>query len=173
MRNNKGQYIKGLKPESGGFKKGHVVSEETRDKIRKLKTTHGLSNSKEHKKWDNMKGRILNPKGDDVRLYKNIKICNRWINSFENFYKDMGEIPKDGKRYSLGRIDNKGNYCPENCRWETDMQQANNRRTTHWITYMGKTMSMMQWSKYLNKPYGNIKNRLNNLGWTVERTFNN
>jgi len=136
-----------------------------------MRKTHGLSQSKEHKKWDDMKGRVLNPKGADIRLYKNIKICDRWVNSFENFYKDMGKIPQDGNVYSLGRIDNKKGYSPKNCRWETPTQQANNRRTTRWLTYQGKTMSMMEWSRYLNKSYWVIKARLNQHGWSVERAL--
>lgn len=140
-------------------------------KIHPRSITHGLSKTKEYITWKSVKKRILNPYGRDKVNYRNIKLCQRWLDSFENFNTDMGKIPQDGKRYSIGRIDNKGDYCPENCRWETDIQQANNQSRTHWITYKGKTMSMMNWSRELNKPYFMIRSRINNYGWTIEDAF--
>jgi len=137
-------------------------------KINPSNTTHGLSKTKEYLIWKAMRLRILNPQGRDKINYKNIKVCDRWNNSFLDFLTDMGNIPKDGTRYSIGRIDNDGDYCPKNCRWETDIQQANNTSRTHWITYNGETMSMKNWSRKLNKSYYVIRSRINNYGWSVE-----
>ena len=77
--------------------------------------------------WEGMKARCYNknyPKYDRWGG-RGIKVCDRWLESFENFLADMGEPP--GKEYSVDRKDNNGNYEPNNCRWATDDEQQQNR----------------------------------------------
>jgi hypothetical protein len=74
-----------------------------------------------------MKTRCYNP---NIKKFKNhggrgISVCDRWLNSFENFLADMGEKPTG---LTLDRIDNDGNYEPSNCRWTTWSEQNKNRR---------------------------------------------
>jgi hypothetical protein len=75
-----------------------------------------------------MKTRCYNPNTEYYKHYggRGIKVCDRWLNSYENFLKDMG--PKPSLIYSLDRIDVNGNYEPSNCKWSTPKEQVNNRR---------------------------------------------
>lgn len=75
-----------------------------------------------------MKQRCLNPKDAGYRYYggRGIRVCPQWLDSFEQFHKDMGYPP--GPEYSLDREDNDGDYTPDNCRWATATEQLENSR---------------------------------------------
>jgi hypothetical protein len=86
--------------------------------------------------WLNMKKRCLNSNHTSYEDYggRGITICKRWLDSYSNFFDDMG-FPED-KDYSLDRIDNNGSYCKENCRWTDKKTQQNNRRVNNKLPIM-------------------------------------
>lgn len=121
-------------------------------------TTHGMSNSTEYNAWRSMIKRCTIPSNKAYAHYggRGISVCDRWL-SFENFISDMGKKP-DGT--SLDRIDNNGNYCPENCRWATYKTQSNNKRTNRLIEYMNRIQTLSQWCDELGLIYGRVQQRL-------------
>lgn len=127
---------------SGGTKScGCLVAETTRARS----TTHGKTKTKTFKSWIEMKTRCNSNAPHKVKSYKSkgIKVCERW-SRFENFLDDMGERPKG---MSLDRIDNDGDYCPENCRWATPTEQVRNRRNARWVKYGGEAIPLVELAK--------------------------
>lgn len=82
--------------------------------------------------WNAMQQRCKSPSSLAFKNYggRGITVCERWLgpNGFINFLEDMGEKPEPKHLYSLDRIDNNGNYTPDNCHWTTRSEQRINRR---------------------------------------------
>ena len=98
--------------------------------------------------WSSMKQRCYNPRSFAYHRYggRGIKVCERWLGTdgYKNFLKDMGLKPF---RKTLDRINNDGNYEPQNCRWATRAEQADNTSVAVRITHNGKTQSMGAWAR--------------------------
>ena len=133
--------------------------------------THSMSKTSEYKIWNSMKMRCINSKDASYYYYggRGIKVCDRWINSFENFYKDMGKRPEGT---SIDRIDVNGDYCPENCRWATIEEQSRNKRDNIHIEYKGQTKILTDWAKEINISVQTLYKRLYDYGYSVEEAFN-
>lgn len=124
---------------------------------------HRFYGTPTYKSWAEMKYRC----NHNIKKYKNISFCESW-NNFENFYKDMGERPKNT---SLDRINPNGNYEPNNCRWATSEQQQNNRTNNNKIYFNGKTLTISQWAKLLNIKRSTLAQRIYCYKWSIEKSL--
>lgn len=128
-----------------------------RSELQKINTTtHGKSKSPDmiesgYKCYGSMKERCLNKNHVAYPQYggRGISICSRWLgrNGFSNFIQDMG--PRPSIKHSIDRIDVNGCYEPSNCRWSDKSQQSCNRRNNVKIEYMGKSKTVLEWSREL------------------------
>lgn len=149
-----------------------------KEMLSKRQTTHNMSKTALYKTWCNMKARCYNTKREDYSEYggRGIKVCPEWM-IFENFQSwamenGFKEEKVKGKNLlSLDRIDVNGNYCPENCRWATNRQQANNKRNNIRFYYNGQNLTLGEWSEVTGISYGTLSTRVHRLKWTIERTL--
>lgn len=113
-----------------------------------------------------MKARCYNKNHSAYSRYggRGIKVCDSWLNSLENFVKDMGIRP-DGM--TLDRIDNDGNYTPDNCKWSTKHEQVINRRINRKITYKGRTDYIAQFAIDYGINLNTLHDRLRR-GWSID-----
>jgi hypothetical protein len=164
--------VNGMALRQGASKSCGCYNRDVRREINMSRSTHKSARrgarSKAYATWVNMKSRCNNPNASGFHKYgaKGIKVCDRW-DTFENFLADMGEPPSSA--HTLDRIDPKGYYTPNNCRWATQKEQQNNRSNNHLITHQGTTKTLMQWSECLGVPHKTLHYRLKN--WTLEKAL--
>ena len=116
----------------------------------------------------NMKTRCYNQSSNKYHSYggRGIRICDEWKNSFANF-KEWALNNGYADNLTLDRINNNGNYEPNNCRWATIKQNTNNTRKNRLLTYNGETHTMSEWCEILGVKLGTLSSRIYR-GWSVE-----
>lgn len=130
---------------------------------------HGLRSHPLYPIWKGIYYRCKNPNNKWYCNYggRGIKMCERW-ESIENFIEDMH--PTYEKGLEIDRIDNNGNYEPDNCRWVTRKINSNNKRTNRIIEYKGVSKTVSQWVEYTGIPEQTFSYRLKN--WNLDDVFN-
>lgn len=138
-------------------------------RIAEARTKHGASIKnkddplyKTYVCWMSIRWRCTNKNRRDYASYggRGIAVCERW-SSFDNFLEDMGPRP-DG--LSIDRIDNEGDYTPQNCRWATGIEQARNKRTNRFVDIDGVRLTVSEWSNLSGVPKDTLRLRLE-AGW--------
>ena len=129
-------------------------------------TIHNGSGTRLYKIYNSMKNRCYNQNSSAYKYYgaRGIIICDEWLNNFENFrtwainngYQD---------NLTIDRINNNGNYEPDNCRWVTYKEQANNKSNNHYITINNETKTLTQWYEFYNIRSDFVSTRINQLKW--------
>lgn len=124
--------------------------------------THGLTGTPEYKIWAGMISRCTNEKEFSYRYYgaRGIKVCDRWTgeDGFKNFISDIGPRPSKGHSLERDRIND--GYQPDNCRWATRLEQANNKQNTMRVVFDGKLTALKTVCQILNKDYKFVRYRM-------------
>ena len=132
------------------------------------KIKHGMATTRLYQCWADMKQRCNNPHNQFYARYggRGITYCESWEDfepfmqwALSNGYSDL---------LTLDRINNDGNYEPNNCRWTTPKIQANNTRRNHKLSYQGQTLTVSEWADYLGISYSCMLSRVRR-GWSMER----
>ena len=142
-----------------------------REVTSKRQKTHGSSETRLYYIWLTMKHRcetVKNGKAKRNYLDRGITVCKEW-HDFAIFQKWALSNGYNDK-YTIDRIDNNGNYCPENCRWADNYTQANNKRNNVWLTYNNKSQTIAQWAREIGMEYNTLDERIRK-GWSVERAL--
>jgi len=161
----------------GDLASGHTTSCGCyqRERTAEVHTTHGMARQREQHPvywiWSAMLQRCEN---QDHKYYKDyggrgITVCDEWHDS--QAFIDWALANNWRKGLTLDRIDNNGNYEPDNCRWTTRKEQARNRRSNRLITFNDKTQTMAEWAEELNIPYHALKHRIGRYHWSIERAL--
>lgn len=132
-------------------------------------STHGYSGTSTYNTWKGVKYRCSSSRCKAYKDYggRGITVCDRWLNSFENFLEDMGERPSSS--HSIDRIDVNGNYEPSNCRWATRAEQNNNQRQ-HSNAFVFDGKSSKQLAQELGIHYSSVIKRVKRAGNLEVRT---
>lgn len=137
-----------------------------REKTKQANSKHNDCRKRLHSEWLNMKSRCNNPHNKHYNLYggRGIKVCEEWNKSYLEF-KNWALSSGYKDNLTIDRIDNDGDYSPENCRWATWKQQANNTSRTKKYSFGGYVLSMKEWAELFGINYGTFRDRIQKRNW--------
>lgn len=122
--------------------------------------------------YKGMKDRCRYKTNDNYERYggRGIRVCEEWLADYMNFYNwAINNGYKEG--LTLDRIDPNKNYEPDNCRWATYKEQANNTRRNNFITYNGETHTLTEWAEKLGIKRSTLNTRIHRQHWNIEKAL--
>lgn len=133
--------------------------------------THGKTGTSLYNRWKAMIQRCENPNNKRYAAYggRGIRVCREWRESFEAFARDVGS--GFSPELELDRIDVNGNYAPGNVRWVPQTVNARNKRSSRYLTFHGRTLTVAEWADLLGLKAGTIRFRLDKAEWPVDRAL--
>lgn len=133
-------------------------------RTKEVNTKHGMRGSRTYRIWSGMLNRCRNANAKDFPNYggRGIAVCERWL-VFQNFLEDMGVAPH---RLTIERKDNNLGYSHRNCVWASPVEQANNRRSSVKVEFLGQSLTAAQWEGRLGLRPG-VVSRRHKKGWTA------
>lgn len=134
-----------------------------KEKTAERSTIHGMSGTRIYRIWKGIKSRCLNSNTPNYNNYggRGITVFSKWINDFQAFFDYVSKLPHFGKEgYTLDRINNDGNYEPENVRWATKKEQARNTRQNRIVEYQDKKMTLIEAAEKSGINYVTLKGRV-------------
>lgn len=162
------------------LKKGQVQScgcmKKEQDRVNLGRTTHGDTPVGSHKRlwqiWQGMKQRTSNQNKKSYAKYggRGITVCDEWRDSYIAF-KEWAFANGYDENLTIERIDVNGNYEPGNCRWATQKEQCNNRRSNVLIEWQGKTQNIEQWAEETGIAYSVLHDRYRRYGLRPPELF--
>lgn len=122
-----------------------------------------------YKIWRAMIARTIYPSQSCYKNYggRGIRVCDEWLYNF-NLFKSWAFENGYSENLSIDRIDNNGNYEPNNCKWSSRKEQNNNQRSNVKLTYKGKTLNISQWSDLIGVKYNTLHHRYQR-GYPIEK----
>lgn len=160
--------VDGLELINGHVKSCGCLHKDAMAERAKKSKTYGYTHHRLYACYYRMRHRCENAADGSYKRYggRGIKVCDEWKNdimAFINWGLENGY--KEG--LSIDRIDNDGDYSPENCRWADARQQSNNRHTNKYVSYNGETHTVSEWSRIIGISPLTLNARLSS-GWNVE-----
>jgi len=131
----------------------------------------GESNTRFYRIWYGIIRRTEHSHRKEYKNYggRGIKMCPEWRDSFVAF-REWALANGYDENLTIERLDNNGDYCPENCCWADKLKQENNKVNTIMLTHNGRTLSISDWAREQGVPYARLKKRVR-LGWTPDRVL--
>ena len=142
-----------------------------KDEMIKRQTTHGLSHTRIHDIWKELKQRCTNKSNSKYKYYgeKGITVCDEWSNSFINFYNWSIENGYNDT-LTIDRIDSSKGYDPSNCRWVSYKVQNNNKSDNKRYIIDGVNKTLSEWCQDYQVPFKRINNRISK-GWDIYKAL--